>query len=75
MHGVKIWFETMVSGMGGTHGSGMAMAETQYCEDGIYTASSPAVILQSVHLFQNHCKFSVIAEIIVCFVYFLHAHY
>ena len=26
MHGVEIWFETMVSDMGGTHGSGMAMA-------------------------------------------------
>ena len=44
-------------------------------EDAIYTASSPAVILPSVHLFQSHCKFSMIAEIIVCFVSFLHAHH
>ena len=44
-------------------------------EDAIYTASSPAVILQSVHLFQNHCKFFVIAETIVCIVSLLNAHH
>ena len=70
-YGSKPWFQACVE----RTDQAWPWRETQYHEDGIYTVSSPEGSLQSVHPFQTHGKFFVIAETIVCLLSFLHAHH